>query len=365
MRQMLLETGGEVTELALVDGRELTDYRACPVHALKTEQVFLARVERIARGMEAVFVRLADGETGFLPFDEAKSAPFQGGQTLMVQVRKPPVGEKAAYLTEDISLAGRFAILLPRSRKTAVSSRVTEEKTKAELADAAAALAPEGMGLILRRESAGVPQEIIRAEINSLQSLWRELLQKAEALSAPALLWDGRSPVERALDDWERPDQITADRELSVPDGIAFNLSERPFALYGVREQRRRLLERKVWLPGGGFLVVDPCEAMTVIDVNTGKNTGKGADKEALFLRTNLEAAHMIARLLRVRGTGGIIVIDFIDMGTEAARTQVLETLRALTLRDPVKCVVHGFTALGLMEMTRKKSGASPRGAGS
>ena len=121
-------------------------------------------------------------------------------------------------------------------------------------------------------------------------------------------------------------------------------------------EQLEKLRRRQVWLPSGGFVVVDPCEALTAIDVNTGKSMGKGGDKEQLFLRTNLEAAEMIARLLRVRGIGGIVIIDFIDMETDTARETVLTRLRALLREDPVKCVVHGFTSLGLMELTRKKT---------
>ena len=356
MKHMLLESGGGQTELALLDeGGQLTDYRVFPQNGLFAEQVYLAKVDRIAKGMGAAFVRLTDGQIGFLPFSEAFE-PLSGGQTVVVQVRKPPVGEKAAYLTEDLSLAGRWAILLPRSGKTAVSSRVTDEEVKAALLKTARSLTPAGMGLILRKESAGIPEEEIRAEIEGLLSLWDQIKEKAKAGSAPALLWPGRSPLERALDDWERPDRLTADREMPVPPGIELVVHPHPFSLYSVLEQRHRLLQRRVWLPGGGFLVVDPCEAMTVIDVNTGKNTGRGADKEALFLKTNLEAAQMIARLLRVRGVGGIIVIDFIDMEAEAARAQVLDALKTLSLRDPVKCVVHGFTALGLVEMTRKKS---------
>ena len=126
---------------------------------------------------------------------------------------------------------------------------------------------------------------------------------------------------------------------------------------FAVMEQLEKLSRRQVWLPSGGFVVVDPCEALTAIDVNTGKSVGKGGDKEQLFLRTNLEAADMIARILRVRGIGGIVIIDLIDMETDAARETVLARFRALLKDDPVKCVVHGFTSLGLLEMTRKKTG--------
>ena len=356
MKQILLETAGGQTELALLDGRTLTDYRAYPGSGVFSEQIYLARVDRVAKGMAAAFVALPDRQTGFLPLDEAMR-PLRGGQTVLAQVRKPPVGEKAAYLTEDISLAGRYVLLLPRTAKTAVSSRVTDPKEKERLSALARALAPDGMGLILRKESVHASPEEIRPEIETLAALWRRLSAEAEQKAAPALIWNGRTPLSRALDDWETPDRVTADRPVGDLPGIPCEVSDHPFALYSVREQRRKLTERRVWLPGGGFLVVDPCEALTVIDVNTGKDTGKGTDRESLFLQTNLEAARMITRLLRVRGVGGIVIIDFIDMREDASREQVLSCLRELTLSDPVKCVIHGFTSLGLVEMTRKKSG--------
>ena len=356
MKQMLMETGGGRTELALVADGQLTDYRVFPQSGILPEQVYLARVDRIAKGIGAAFIRLKGGETGFLPFSETRTAAVSNGQALLVQVRKPPVGEKAAYLTEDISIAGRYAILLPKSEKRAVSSRITDENVRQTLAALSASLAPDGMGLILRRACMDTDPDRIRAEIRALERVWQQILQKGEKEKAPALLWDGRGPLERALEDWDIPDRLVANRKTDEAEGIPFVFSEHPFALCSVRQQRQKLLERRIWLPGGGFLVVDPCEAMTVIDVNTGKNTGKGADREALFLKTNLEAAQMIARLLRVRGIGGIVVIDFIDMESSSARNQVLSCLKTLALQDPVKCVVHGFTALGLVEMTRKKS---------
>ena len=365
MRHLLIEKTGAGLRLALLEDRLLTDTRVIPAGGVLPEQIYLGRVERVAKGMGAVFVRLTDGQTGFLPASELK-APVQGGQDVLVQVKKPPVGEKAAYLTQEISLPGRTAILLPRGGARAVSSRVTDPAEKERLRALAAQLSPDRMGLIVRREAAGQPPEAVRENVSSLLSLWEKLEKDIRAGGAPRLVWPGRSPARQALDDWPDIGRVTvSDPELLplFPD-IPGDCAKDPFSLFSVNDQLRRLSARRVWLPSGGFVVVDPCEALTAIDVNSGKNAGtKAGGREALFLKTNLEAARLIARLIRVRGLGGIIVIDFIDMETEDARRQVLEAMTRAVLDDPVKCVVHGFTGLGLMEMTRKKTDAVPRAA--
>ena len=361
MIQLLWEKRKGLNEFALVSGGKLTDYRVFPDEGVFPEQVYLARVDRIARGMDAAFLRLPGDIPGFLPLAEAKE-PLAGGQLVPVQVKKPPVGEKAAYLTQDISLAGRYLILLPMSSRAAVSSRVTDLKQKERLLEIARSLRPDGMGLILRRESAGAAHEQLTRELQRLSDLWDSLTGLLKKSAAPALLWNGRPPLERALEDWEQADQLTADDESlrAQCEGMPFQYHPVPFSLFSVREQRSRLLARRVWLPSGGYLVVDPCEALTVIDVNTGKAPARGKDREELFLKTNLEAVRVIGRLLRVRGVGGIIVIDLIDMEREASRARVLEEMNLVVLTDPVKCVVHGFTSLGLLEMTRKKTDVAP-----
>ncbi|MBQ8081654.1 MAG: ribonuclease E/G, partial [Clostridia bacterium] len=219
-----------------------------------------------------------------------------------------------------------------------------------------------GLGLILRRGAEGEPKETIAASIDAQLRIWRAIEKEAEGAAAPALLWPGRSALERSIEDLSPFDNLVTDRpsdvEAAAALGVDARCSERPFALTGVSEQYRKLCARRVWLPSGGFLVIDPCEAMTVIDVNTGKFVGSKRDREALFLKTNEEAARLALRLLRVRGVGGIILIDFIDMEREESRARLLSLLNELALRDPVKCVIHGFTSLGLLEMTRKKTEA-------
>lgn len=356
MRQLLVERGPQGLEAALTEGRELTDYRVFPDHGILPEQVYLARTERIARGMGAAFMRLTGDQMGYLPFAEAKG-PLQNGQAALVQVRKGPTGEKAAYLTQDISLPGKYLILLPFSQRRAVSSRLSDPAQKERLLALAGRIAPENMGVIMRRESAGADETLIVSELKGLLLLFEEL-RLAQTARAPALLWEGRSPLCQLMDDWPQAERAAVQEEGLLKDvsSIQGEVCEHPFCLVNVREQLRRLCARRVWLPSGGFLVVDLCEAMTVIDVNSGKDAGSGKDQETLFLRTNLEAVRTIARILRVRGLGGIILIDLIDMRDNSSKTRVEEALREAVQQDPVKCVVHGYTRLGLMEMTRKKT---------
>ena len=355
MRTLLMERRPEGTALALLQDRLLTDYRMVAEAGLRPEALLIGRVRQNARGMAAAFVALPEGEVGFLPESEAKQ-PLRPGDFVLVQVKKPAVGTKSAYLTQDVSLAGRGLILLPLSTALGVSSRVEDEGEKETLRARGASLRPEGMGLIMRQAAAGMDEPALREELSRLLDRWAGLRRQAEAPAEPRLLWAGRSALEQALEDFGQADRLILDRE--EPDAPAHEVLEHPFAAFAVEEQREKLSRRQVWLPSGGFVVVDPCEALTAIDVNTGKAAGKkGGDREQFFLRTNLEAAEMIARILRVRGIGGIVIIDFIDMEQEASRQAVLSRLGTLLREDPVKCVVHGFTTLGLLEMTRKKTG--------
>ncbi len=352
MRTLLLERHAEETAMALMLDRQLMDYRVVREEGVNAEAVYLGRVRQNVRGMGAAFVSLPDGQVGFLPESEARQ-PLRPGDFVLVQVKKPPVGTKADYLTQDISLAGKGLILLPLSGQTGVSSRVEEEAQRETLRAMAERLRPEHMGLVMRRQSLGADEDALRAEPDLLLARWDTLRQAAEHPVQPRLLWPGRSALEQAMEDFGSVDRLVMNTD--IPGAPPHELSSNPFADCAVMEQRERLLKRQVWLPSGGFLVVDPTEALTVIDVNTGKSVGKGKEKEQLFRETNLEAAEMIARLLRVRGVGGIVIVDLIDMAGETDRQDVLDRFRTLLRDDPVKCVVHGYTSLGLLELTRKK----------
>ena len=354
MRALLMEHRQDEICLALLEDRKLMDFRAVAETELRMEAVLIGRVRQNVKGVAAAFVSLPDKQVGFLPESEAKQ-PLHPGDFVLVQVKKPAVGTKSAYLTQDISLAGRGLILLPLSTALGVSGRGEDEPQREALRGLGIRLQPPGMGLVLRRAAADMSEAALRDELARLLRRWEALKAQAEAPAEPRLLWPGRSALEQAMEDFGAVDALILDQ--NEPDAPPHETREHPLADFAVMEHLEKLRRRQVWLPSGGFVVVDPCEALTAIDVNTGKSVGKGGDKEQLFLRTNLEAAEMIARLLRVRGIGGIVIIDFIDMETDTARETVLARLRALLREDPVKCVVHGFTSLGLLEMTRKKTG--------
>ena len=355
MNRLLIEQKNGATEIALLSDRALMDYALCRAEAVAAEQIYLGRVERIQKGMSAAFVALSGDTKGFLPLNETK-APLKGGDTLLVQVKKPPVQEKLAYLTADIALAGAYFVLLPCGKRHMVSARVEEEPARAALLALAGELAPEGMGLVMRRRALSVSREMLEGELAALLDQWRHITEKAQQKKAPCLIDPGPSPLKRALRDFAPIDFVLADSDAALDDCPAASVSPNPFALYDVRGQLKKACARHIWLKSGGFLIVDVCEALTVIDVNTGKFAGKRSGAEDTFLALNLEAAAEIARLMRVRGMGGIVLVDFIDMKDEAHRQRVLEAMERALKDDPVKCVVHGFTSLGLMEITRKKA---------
>ena len=355
-KRLLIETHDGRRELALLRDKELLFFARDEEGAVAAEQIYLGRADRMIKGVEAAFVRLGGDRTGFLPFSECQSRP-RSGDLLLVQVKKPPVGGKDAYLTTDLSLAGRFVILTPLTRRFAVSRRVEDENTRASLLDAARRLmAGRDGGLVMRAESVGQPDEALQAEIAELTARWEDVRRRAQS-GFPGLLLGREDALSRLL-----RDERGGIDEILTPDPAALPLlpipvapCPRPFDLYSVRDKLRKSFQRRVWLPCGGYLVVDRTEAMTVIDVNSGKYAGAKSGTENTFLKLNLEAAREIARLLRLRNIGGIIVVDFVDMQSQQSRDGVSRAMADALGDDPVKTVIHGFTALGLMELTRKK----------
>jgi len=354
VKELLLRTKGDTPALALIKDRRLLEYWNLDEDlAFKAGAVYLGRAGRVMKSLQALFMTLAPGVEGFLPFDELAGAPRpEPGQALLVQVKKPPQGGKAAYLTCDIALPGRYAMLLPRGSHAAASKRVPDKQAMKQLARR---LCPEGMGLVLRASAAAAEKDAIAAEIARLKTDWQDLLDRAGRAAAPALLTPAPGILARLLrDERELPEQVITDDERAA-SGLALptRVHPDPFGLYGVEQQLHQALRRVVRLPSGGQLVLDPCEAALLIDVNTAQDGKKAGD---LMLRTNLEAANEIARLLRLRRAGGIILIDFIGMDTEAQRAVVQSALEEALKEDRITSEVLGFTRLGLMEMTRKKA---------
>ena len=356
-KRILIEVRDGNREIALMDGKRLLTFFQDAGRGVEAEQIYFGVVDRIVKGMEACFVRLTKDQTGFLPFSECRERP-RSGDRLLVQVKKPPVGDKAPYLTADIALAGRYVILTPFTARFAVSQKIAEEGERARLKALAARLAPAGCGMVMRTESAGASEDETAADASTLLQGWNEIREKQKTAQAPCLLKGREDAFSRLLRDehGEISEILTNAPEALPPLPLPVRPCENPFDLYGVRAKLEKSMQRKVWLDCGGYLVIDKTEALTVIDVNSGKFTGNKTGTENTFVKLNVEAAQETARILRLRNIGGIVIIDFVDMQSEESRAAVQKALEEALRDDPVKAVAHGFTSLGLMEMTRKKN---------
>ena len=357
MKQLFVEEKNGRISCAVMENGTLLSWQQ-EITAVQPEQIYLCKADRVMKGMEAIFVRLTKDQNGFLPYAECREKPLSG-QTILVQVKKPAIGDKLPFCSSDISIAGHYAILTPFSGRIAVSSRITDSQKADALRALGKKLAPHNMGLILRTESVQADEDALQAEITALYRKWLNILEKAKSASAPCLIEEKESLLNTVLRDekggFERI--VTNIREFPCSVSCPVQYAEDPFALENVQRKLEKSLARKVYLPCGGHLIIDRTEAMTVIDVNSGKFAGKKSGNESTFLSLNLEAAKEIARLLRLRNIGGIILIDFVDMETEESISSVLEAMQTACLQDTAKVVIHGFTSLGLMEMTRKKTG--------
>ncbi len=296
------------------------------------------------------------------------------GQPLLVQVIKDPIGTKGARLSTQVSLAGRLLVYLPQDSHIGISQRIEDEAEREILREKLQLLLPEGMtgGFIIRTMAETATEREMKNDIDYLTKLWRDLNDGAREKPAPALLYQDLSLAQRVLRDMatEETERIVVDsRETFVKmqefareytpalvDRIHHHAGERPlFDLYSVEDEIEKALARRVDLKSGGYLIVDQTEAMTTIDVNTGGFVGGRSFDDTIF-KTNLEAAQVIARQLRLRNLGGIIIIDFIDMENADHRDAVLAELNRALERDRTRLTVNGFTQLGLVEMTRKRT---------
>lgn len=368
MRRIYVQ-GGAVRHLALTENDRLMEYLLDDVTAASAEAVYLGRVERVVSGMQAAFVDIGQEKKGFLPLEErSKSAELpklQAGMRVLVQVKKEAQGTKGAFLTRDITLCGQYALVMPMNRHVGVSSRIEDEDARRALRGLGEAIADGKYGLVLRNAALDADEAELRAEIDGLLAQWESIRQAAPTAHAPSLIHQPRTLLDGLLNDMlpRGVDEIiTDDPTLRVP-GVQVTLSTGEDTLMqrsGLSRQLEKALQRRVWLDSGANLIIDPCEAMTVIDVNTAKFTGR-RDAEETLLKTDLEAAAEIARQVRLRNLGGMILIDMIDLREQEHRDQVLAALTAALAEDRVKTVVHGLTSLGLVEMTRKKTRAPLR----
>ncbi|WP_168700324.1 translation initiation factor IF-2 N-terminal domain-containing protein [Gordonia paraffinivorans] len=386
----------DYTQVAVLEDGVLVEHFVTTANsASMVGNIYLGRVQNVLPGMEAAFVDIGRGRNGVLYAGEVNwdAAGLDGGSrkieqalkpgdNVLVQVSKDPVGHKGARLTTQISLAGRYLVYVPGGSSTGISRKLPDVERK-RLKQILAKLVPDDAGVIIRTASEGVSAEELGADIARLEAQWKSIEEAVETAkksgsTAPKALYEEPDLLVRVVRDLFNEDfkklVVEGDNAWNLVEGyissVAPDLMERvekfskphadapdSFAVHRIDEQLAKALDRKVWLPSGGTLIIEHTEAMTVIDVNTGKFTGSGGNLEETVTRNNLEAAEEIVRQMRLRDIGGMIIVDFIDMVLESNRDLVLRRLTEALARDRTRHQVSEVTSLGLVQMTRKRLG--------
>ena len=392
---MCVSVGEKAAQIATLEGRRLVEHQVSrPADDISQihGNIYIGRVQNVLPGMEAAFVDIATpknavlyrGDVQYDPDDIEKSGRkewpriediLKAKQSILCQVTRNPIAHKGARLTQEVSLPGRFVVLVPNSTTYGISKRLPDGERR-RLRDILDKVKPKQHGVIVRTAAEDITAEEIERDVKRLVAQWDEIEALADRTEAPALLYREPEAAVRII-----REELTKDfRGVIIDEGALYKeikgyvgsitpaLADRVeyydadaerlplFERHHVDEQLRKALDRKVWLPSGGSLIIESTEALTVIDVNTGKNVGKSSLEETVF-RNNLEAAEEAANQLRLRDIGGIIVIDFVDMEVAKNRAEVVKTLRAALARDKTRTQVFDISELGLVEMTRKRIG--------
>ncbi|MEV4166984.1 Rne/Rng family ribonuclease [Nonomuraea dietziae] len=386
-RMMVVRRNGDRTQIAVLeDGILVEHYVNREASQSYVGNVYLGKVQNVLPSMEAAFVDIGKGRNavlyaGEVNFDTAGlegqpkriEAALKSGQSVLVQVTKDPMGHKGARLTSQISLPGRYLVYVPDGSMTGISRKLPD-KERTRLKSILKKVMPENAGVIVRTAAEGASEEELGRDVARLSAQWEAIQKKAKSASPPELLSsepdltirvvrdvfneDFSSLVVQGEDAWDTVEEYVKYVAPHLADRLArWDEDGDVFETYRIDEQLAKAMDRKVWLPSGGSLVIDRTEAMTVVDVNTGKFTGQGGNLEETVTRNNLEAAEEIVRQLRLRDIGGIIVIDFIDMVLESNRDLVLRRMLECLARDRTKHQVAEVTSLGLVQMTRKRVG--------
>ncbi len=390
-RVMAIRQRKDLTQIAVLEDKVLVEhYVARESQTSLIGNVYLGRVQNVLPSMEAAFIDIGKGRNAVLYAGEVNwsalghkdgqprkiESVLQSGQTVLVQVTKDPIGHKGARLTSQVSLAGRFLVYVPDGTTSGISRKLPDTE-RARLKNLLKEIVPDTAGVIVRTAAEGASEDELTRDVERLKAKWEAIEAKVAKGSSPQLLHGEPDLTLKVVRDLFTEDfgklVIQGDEAWSsvkeYVDQIAPDLADRlarhddsgntpdVFATYRIDEQIAKGLDRKVWLPSGGSLVIDRTEAMTVVDVNTGKFTGSGGNLEETVTKNNLEAAEEIVRQLRLRDIGGIIVVDFIDMVLEANRDLVLRRLVECLGRDRTRHQVAEVTSLGLVQMTRKRIG--------
>jgi ribonuclease E len=386
-REMIVRSKNGRIQIAVLEDNVLVEhYVARNQDASLIGNVYLGRVQNVLPSMEAAFVDIGRGRnavlySGEVDWDAVETGnqprrielALKSGDRVLVQVTKDPVGHKGARLTSQISLPGRYLVYVPGGAMNGISRKLPDTE-RARLKKILKEVLPESSGVIVRTAAEGATEDQLTRDVQRLTTQWEHISRQVESIQAPALLHSEPDLLVKIVRDVFNEDftkmliqgedahqTITAYLESVAPDLLdrvaVYEGDADPFDEFRVTEQIEKALDRKVWLPSGGSLVIDRTEAMTVVDVNTGKFVGSGGNLEETVTKNNLEAAEEIVRQLRLRDIGGIIVVDFIDMVLESNRDLVLRRLVECLSRDRTKHQVAEVTSLGLVQMTRKKLG--------
>ncbi len=388
-KEIVVSVSDEETRVAVLEDRIPVElYIERSVTQRLVGNIYKGRVENVLPGMQAAFVDIGLEKNAFLYVEDAMpSRPPEGhgqgsvmgtnicdvvkqGQEVIVQIVKEPIGTKGPRVTTHITLPGRYLVIMPTVDYIGISRRIENERERDRLKELAARVKPDNMGVIVRTVAEGTDEEELRQDVTLLTKIWRKIIHRSSHGPVPNLLHRDLELIQRIMRDVfsEDVDRLTIDSRpeyekiLDLLDitgprlkfKIFLDERENIFSGYGIDQDLEKALKRKVWLKCGGYLVIDQAEALTAIDVNTGKFVGT-TNLEDTVLRTNLDAAVEIARQLRLRNIGGIIIVDFIDMQKEDHRKKVLQALEEEIRKDKTKANILGITQLGLVEMTRKK----------
>jgi len=401
MKEFVINASPLETRVALVEKKRLTELTIERQESRSlVGNIYKGRVDSVVPGIQAAFVDIGFEKNGFLYVSDIAGAASGGdldfvdgtakvnkrgrpgkpppiesilkrNQSIMVQVAKDTLGTKGCRLTNFVTLPGRYTVLMPTVRHLGVSRKIEQDKERDRLKRILQQVRPKGLGLICRTAAEGRKKSDFQDDVKYLTKVWSKIGNKMETAKAPSLLHDDLSPVLRAVRDQFTSDvtRLTVDSEaeysriLNFLDSFAPNLKKRCklyrgktplFDRMGIEEEIKKALQRKVFLKSGGHICIDPTEALVAIDVNTGKFTGKKNLEDTVF-QTNLEAADEIARQVRLRDIGGIIVIDFIDMRYERNRRELIKRLQEALKNDRSKTTISEISELGMIEMTRKR----------
>lgn len=396
-QEIVINSTPHETRIAIVEDGSLAEFLV----ERKQERgiagnIYKGKVSRVLPGMQAAFVDIGLEKAAFLHVSDFSAPPetvseeevdferprpsrrvpierqLSPGQEVLVQVARDPLGTKGARLTSHITLPGRCLVLMPTSSQIGISRRIEDDKERKRLREIAHSLFEGEAGFILRTASEGMGKREIQKDLGFLVKLWKRIQTKAESVSAPALIHQDLDLIARTIRDFMTAEthQVVVDnvkdyrRILDFVDQLMPRSKARVTLYagaapimdhYGIEEKIEKALEPKVWLRSGGYITIERTEALTAIDVNTGRFVGRRDQEETVF-RTNLEAAHEVVRQLRLRNVGGLIIIDFIDMEKEANRKKVYEALKEALGRDKARTKILKISELGLVEMSRQRT---------